>query len=97
MKKLPLCLLVLASRALHRLPDGRSLKSFSAGCERLAEMSPASPLILDQYRSWTEGRPALIILSADRIVLCSLCLPCFVADPNQTVMDLQRTDLMTAV
>ena len=44
-----------------------------------------------------EGRSAPIILFADLIVRCSLFLLCLVADPNQTVIEVQRTDCMIAV
>ena len=39
-----------------------------------------------------EGRLAPMIFSADLTVRCSLFLSCLVADPKQTVMDVQRTD-----
>lgn len=38
-----------------------------------------------------------IILSADLVVLGSLSLSCLVADPNQTAMDVVRTDHIIAV
>ena len=58
---------------------------------------PARFLALEVYRSWMVGRSAPIILSADLTVRCSLFLSSLVAEPNQTVMDVQRTDSMTAV
>ena len=58
---------------------------------------PARFLALDVYRSWMVGRSAPIILSADLTVRCNLFLSSLVAEPNQTVMDEQRTDSMTAV
>ncbi len=42
------------------------------------------------------GRGAPIIRSAVRTVLCSLLIPDFVAEPNQTVIEVHRTDSMTA-
>ena len=60
---------------------------------------PACLLALEEYRSWMVGRSAPIglIISEDLTVRCSLFLSSLVADPNQTVMDEQRTDSMTAV
>ena len=57
---------------------------------------PARFLALDVYRSWIVGRSAPIILSAD-LTVRNLFLSSLVAEPNQTVMDEQRTDSMTAV
>lgn len=54
-------------------------------------------LALDLYRSWMEGTSAPMILSADMIVLSSLALSCFVAELNQTVIDMHRTDWMMIV
>ncbi len=39
---------------------------------------------------------APIILSADRTVLCSLLISDFVAEPNQTVIEVHRSDSMAA-
>ena len=58
---------------------------------------PARLLTLDVYRSWMEGRLAPMIFPADLTVLWSLFLSGLVADLNQTVMEVQRTDSMTAV
>ena len=96
-KKLSLWRLVLANSALYRLPDGRSLNSLCPGCEGSAEIFAARFLTLDRYRSWMGGRLAPIILSAALIVRCSLTLSRLVADPNQTVMEVQSTDWMMAV
>ncbi|KAI7789638.1 putative L-selectin-like [Triplophysa rosa] len=49
-------------------------------------------LTLDVYSSWRVGRGAPMIFSAVPTVLCSLLM----SEPNQTVMDVQRTDSMTA-
>ncbi|MEQ2304666.1 hypothetical protein AMECASPLE_029505 [Ameca splendens] len=46
----------------------------------------------DLYKSWMEGRSALMILSAVLIIRCSLDLSCFVDEPNHTEMDEDRTD-----
>ncbi|MEQ2256270.1 hypothetical protein ILYODFUR_022606 [Ilyodon furcidens] len=55
-------------------PEGKTLNSLCAGCVGSAEILAALFLTLDLYKSWMEGRLALIILSA---VLCSpsLCSP----------------------
>ncbi len=50
-------------------------------------------LTLDVYRV---GRGAPIIRSAVRTILCSLLIPDFIAEPNQTVIDVHRTDSMMA-
>ena len=52
-------------------------------------------LVLDRCKSWIDGRLVPIILSADLIVRCSLCLSCLVADPNQTVTEVLGTDWIT--
>ena len=54
-------------------------------------------LTRDRYRSWMEGRSVPMILSAALTVLCSLSLSCLVEDPNQTVIDVVRTDWTIAV
>ncbi len=43
---------------------------------------------------WAGGAP--IIRSADRTILCSLLIPDFVAEPNQTVIEVHKTDSMMA-
>ena len=60
-------------------------------------MLAARFLTLDWYKSWMEGRSAPMVLSADLMVRCSLALSLLVADPNQTVIEEQRTDWMMAV
>src|SRR4029434_4640583 len=91
------CLEVLANSDLLRLPEGRSLNRLCPGCEGSAVIFPARFLTLEVYRSWMVGRSAPIILSADLTVRFNLFLSSLVAKPNQTVMDVQRTDSMTAV
>ena len=49
-------------------------------------------LTLDWYRSSMVGRSAAMILSAARIVRCSLARSRLVADQNQTVIEVQMTD-----
>ena len=53
-------------------------------------------LTLDWYRSSMVGRSAAMIFSAARIVRCSLALSRLVADPYQTVIEVQMTDWMMA-
>ncbi|MEQ2288102.1 hypothetical protein AMECASPLE_019479 [Ameca splendens] len=67
-------------------PEGKALNSLCAGCVGSAEILAALFLTLDLYKSWMEGRSALIIR-------CSLDLSCLVDDPNHTEMDEDRTDL----
>ncbi|MED6240533.1 hypothetical protein ATANTOWER_022800 [Ataeniobius toweri] len=73
-------------------PEGKSLNRLCAGCVGSAEILAAPFLTLDLYKSWLEGRLALMILSADLIVHCSLDLSCFVDEPNHTEMDEDRRD-----
>ncbi|MEQ2308841.1 hypothetical protein AMECASPLE_032423 [Ameca splendens] len=73
-------------------PEGKALNSLCAGCVGSAEILAALLLTLDLYKSWMEGRSALIILSAVLIIRCSLDLSCLVDDPNHTEMDEDRTD-----
>ncbi|MEQ2246497.1 hypothetical protein ILYODFUR_039139 [Ilyodon furcidens] len=91
-KKLSLWRLVLVNSALLRRPEDKSLNSLCAGCVGSAEILAALFLTLDLYKSWIEGRSALMNLSADLIVRCSLDLSCFVNKPNHTEMDEDRTD-----
>ena len=58
---------------------------------------PARFLTLEVYRSWMVGRLAPMIFSADLTVRWSLFLSSLVADPNQTVIEVHRTDSMTEV
>ena len=89
--------MVLTSSALYRLPEGKTLNTLCVGCGVSQECYLPIFLTRDQYRSWKEGRLALIILSADLIVCCNLFLSCLVSDPNKTVMEVQRTEKMIAV
>ncbi|MED6291495.1 hypothetical protein CHARACLAT_024292 [Characodon lateralis] len=73
-------------------PEGKALNSLCAGCVGSAEMLAALFLTLDLYKSWMEGRSALIILSAVLIIHCSLDRSCLVDEPNHTEMDEDRTD-----
>ncbi len=57
---------------------------------------PALLLTLDKYSSWRVGRGVPMIHSAARTTLCSLLSSDLVAELNQTVIDMQRTDSMIA-
>ncbi len=57
-------------------------------------MFPALLLTLDKYSSWRMGRVVPMIRSAVRTTLRSLLWSYLVAEPNQTVIDVQRTDSM---
>ncbi len=58
---------------------------------------PAFLLTLDKYSSWRVGRVVVpIIRSADRTSLYGLLKSDLVVELNQTVIDVQRTDLMMA-
>ena len=58
---------------------------------------PARFLVLARYKNCREGRGIPIIFSTDLMVRWSLLMSFFVAAPNQTVMEEQRMDSMTAV
>ncbi len=49
-------------------------------------------LTLDKYSSWRVGRVVPMIPSAVRTTLCSLLRSDLVAEQNQTVIEVQRTD-----
>ncbi len=57
---------------------------------------PALLLTLHKYSSWRVTRVAPLICSAVRTTLCSLLWSDLVAELNQTVIDVQMTDLMMA-
>ncbi len=57
---------------------------------------PALLLTLDEYSSWRVGRVVPMIRSAVRTTLCFLLGSDLVAEPNQTVIGVQRTDSMMA-
>ncbi len=57
---------------------------------------PALLLSLDECSSWRVGRVVPMIRSAVRITLRSLLRSDLVAELNQTVIDVQRTDSMMA-
>ncbi len=57
---------------------------------------PVLLLTLDEYSSWRVGRVVPMIRSAVRTTLCSLLRSDLVAELNQTVIDVQRTDSMMA-
>ncbi len=57
---------------------------------------PAILLTLDNYSSWRVGRFVPMIRSAVQTSLRSLLSSDFVAELNQTVIDVQRTDSMMA-
>ncbi len=82
-------------RALKRRPDGNSSKRECAGCEGSRVILSALLLILDKYRSWRVGSVVPMIRSAVRTTLRSL-LRSDLAELNQTVIDVQRTDSMMA-
>ncbi len=78
-------------------PDGNSSKRECAGCEGSRVILPALLLTLDKYSSWRVGRVVPMIRSAVRTTLRSLLRSDLVAELNQTVIDVQRTDSMMAV
>ncbi len=94
-KKLFLCLVVLVLRVLKRRPDGNSSKRECADV-RSRVIFPALLLTLDEYSSWRVGRVVAMIRSAVRTTLRSLLRSDLVAELNQTVIDVQRTDSMMA-
>ncbi len=53
---------------------------------------PALLLTLDEYSSWRVGRVVPMIRSAVRTTLHSLLWSDLVAELNQTVIDVQKTD-----
>ncbi len=55
---------------------------------------PALLLTLDEYSSWRAGRVAPMIHSAVQTTRRSLLRSDLVAELNQTVIDVQRTDSM---
>ncbi len=57
---------------------------------------PALLLTLDKYSSWRLGRVVPMIRSAVRTTLRSLLWSYLVAELNQTVIEVQRTDSMMA-
>ncbi len=57
---------------------------------------PALLLTLYKYSSWRVGRVVPMIRSAVRTTLRSLLWSDLVAELNQTVIDMQRTDSMMA-
>ncbi len=57
---------------------------------------PALLLTLDEYSSWRVERVVPMIRSAVRTTLHSLLRSDLVAELNQTVIDVQRTDSMMA-
>ncbi len=67
-----------------------------AGCEGSRVILPALLLTLDKYSSWRVGRVVPTIRSAVRTTLRSLLRSDLVAELNQTVIDVQRTDSMMA-
>ncbi len=73
-----------------------SSKRECAGCEGSRVILPALLLTLDKYSSWRVGRVVPMIRSADRTTLRSLLKSDLVAELNQTVIDVQRTDSMMA-
>ncbi len=54
-------------------------------------------LTLDKYSSWRVGRVVPMIRSAVRTTLRSLLRSDLVAELNQTVIDVQRTDTMWSI
>ncbi len=57
---------------------------------------PALLFTLDEYSSWRVGRVVPMIRSAVRTTLRSFRWSDLVAELNQTVIDVQRTDSMMA-
>ncbi len=73
-----------------------SSKRECAGCEGSRVILPALLLTLDKHSSWRVRRVVLRIRSAVRTTLRSLLRSDLVAELNQTVIDVQRTDSMMA-
>ncbi len=65
-----------------------------AGCEGSRVILPALLLTLDKYSSWRVGRVVPMIRSAVRTTLSSVLRSDLVAELNQTVIDVRRTDSM---
>ena len=59
-------------------------------------MLPVLSQVLEQYRSWIDGRGAPIMCSAIHTVRCTLVLSFLVAAPNQTLMEVHREQCRTA-
>ncbi len=57
---------------------------------------PAPLLTLDEYSSWRVGRVVTMIRSTVQTKLCILQRSDLVAELNQTVIDMQRTDSVMA-
>ncbi len=57
---------------------------------------PARLITLDKYSSWRVGRVVPMICSAVRTILRSLLRSDLVAELNQAVIDVQKTDSMMA-
>ncbi len=74
----------------------QQFKEECAGCEGSRVILPALLLTLDKYSSWRVGRVVPTIRSAVRTTLRSLLRSDLVAELNQTVIDVQRTDSMMA-
>ncbi len=83
-----------AQSSVASIVDGNSSKRECAGCEESRVILPARLLTLDKYSSWTVGRVVPMIRSAVRTT--SLLRSDLVAELNQTVIDVQRTDSMMA-
>ncbi len=58
---------------------------------------PVLFLTLDKYSSWRLGRLVPMIRSAVRTTLCSLLWSDWVAELNQTIIEVQRMDSMMAL
>ncbi len=67
-----------------------------AGCEGSRVILPALLLTLDEYSSWRVRRGVPMIRSAVRTTFRTLLRSDLVAELNQTVIDVQRTDSMMA-
>ncbi len=75
---------------------GKCSKRGWLGCDGSRVIFLALFLTLDLYSSWRVGRGTPIIRSAVRTVFCSLLNPDFVAEPNQTVIEVHKTGSMMA-
>ncbi len=73
-----------------------SLLLFCININELHTFFLALLLTLDEYSSWRVGRVVPMIRSAVRTTLCSLLRSDLVAELNQTVNEVQRTDSMMA-
>lgn len=87
----------LAYSVLWCQTEGRRWNRMYPGCAGSAVFFSARFLNLELHVSWMLDRSAPVIFSEAVTVLYSVCFSCLVVKPNQTVMDVQRTDSLTAL